>query len=93
MTHQQKQRQNLKTPGHHPEEALELSGVQQAVWDALKEVPRKSRQALILRYYGELSYPEIARALACPLSTAKSRVTYGLSKLADLLRDEEETLK
>jgi len=75
-------------PNHQPDVALELMGVQQAVWEALKQVPRKSRQALILRYFGGLSYPEIAQALGCPVSTAKSRVVYGHQALARLLEKE-----
>jgi RNA polymerase sigma-70 factor (ECF subfamily) len=77
-----------ETPAHRPDVALELVGVQQVVWQALQQVPRKSRQALILRYFGGLSYPEMAQALNCPVSTAKSRVSYGLRKLARLLGQE-----
>jgi RNA polymerase sigma factor (sigma-70 family) len=77
-----------ESPGHRPDVALELLGVQQVVWKALEQVPHKSRQALILRYFGELSYPEIALALDCALSTAKSRVAYGIKKLAQLLDRE-----
>ncbi len=77
-----------KTPAHQPDVVLELVGVQQMVWEALKQVPRKSRQALILRYFGSLSYPELAQALGCPVSTAKSRVAYGLRTLARLLGQE-----
>jgi DNA-directed RNA polymerase specialized sigma24 family protein len=55
------------------------------VWEALNQVPRKSRQALILRYFGGLSYPEMAQALGCAVSTAKSRVAYGHQTLARLL--------
>ena len=74
-----------ETPEHQPEVVLELVGVHQIVWEALKDVPHKSRQALILRYYGGLSYPEIAQALGCPVSTVKSRVVYGHRALARLL--------
>jgi RNA polymerase sigma-70 factor (ECF subfamily) len=77
-----------KTPDHYPDVVLELVGVEQAVWEALKQVPRKSRQALILRYFGGLSYPEMAQALGCPVSTAKSRVVYGHQVLARLLERE-----
>jgi RNA polymerase sigma-70 factor (ECF subfamily) len=58
------------------------------VWEALNQVPRKSRQALILRYFGGLSYPEMAQALGCPVSTVKSRVAYGQETLARLLESE-----
>jgi len=74
-----------ETPNHQPDVVLELVGVQQVVWEALRQVPRKSRQALILRYFGDLSYPEMAQALGCPVSTAKSRVIYGHQVLARLL--------
>ena len=77
-----------ESPDHRPDVALELLGVQQVVWEALEKVPRKSRQALILRYFGDLSYREIALALDCALSTAKSRVAYGIQKLAHLLEQE-----
>ncbi len=80
-----------ESPNHRPDVALELLGLQQTVWKALDQVPRKSRQALILRYFGELSYPEIALALDCALSTAKSRVAYGIKKLAHLLEQETPT--
>jgi RNA polymerase sigma-70 factor (ECF subfamily) len=77
-----------ETDVHQPDVALELGSMQQMVWQALNQVPRKSRQALILRYFGGLSYPEIAQALGCPVSTAKSRVAYGQETLARLLEGE-----
>ena len=80
-----------ETDAHRPDVAIELIGAQQAVWEALDQVPRKSRQALILRYFGELSYPEMAQALGCTVSTAKSRVVYGLQTLTRLLGDEVQT--
>lgn len=76
---------------HQPDVVLELTGVRQMVWQALNQVPRKSRQALILRYFGGLSYPEMAQALGCAVSTAKSRVAYGHQALARLLGGEAST--
>jgi RNA polymerase sigma-70 factor (ECF subfamily) len=77
-----------ESPGRQPDVVLELVGVRQVVWEALEQVPPKSRQALILRYFAGLSYPEMALALDCPVSTAKSRVAYGIQKLALLLEQE-----
>ena len=77
-----------ESPAHQPDVVIELVGVQQVVWETLEQVPRKSRQALILRYFGDLSYPEMAQALDCALSTAKSRVAYGIRTLARLLDQE-----
>lgn len=80
-----------ETDEHRPEAMIELAGMQQTVWKALNQVPRKSRQALILRYFGGLSYPEMAQALGCTISTAKSRVAYGHQTLTRLLGSEAET--
>ena len=77
-----------EAPGHRPDIALELVGMKQIVWKALNQVPLKSRQALILRYFGGLSYPEMAQALGCAVSTAKSRVSYGHRALTRLLERE-----
>ncbi|MBN1977804.1 MAG: RNA polymerase sigma factor [Anaerolineae bacterium] len=79
-----------ETDEHRPEAMIELAGMQQTVWEALKQVPRKSRQALVLRYFGGLSYPEMAQALGCTISTAKSRVAYGHQTLARLLGGRKE---
>ena len=73
---------------HQPDTALELVGMQQMILDSLNQVPRKSRQALILRYFGQLSYREMAQALGCTISTAKSRVGYGLRALSQILGSE-----
>lgn len=77
-----------EVPEHRPDVALELMGVRQVVWEALNQVPRKSRQALVLRYFGGLSYPEMAQALGCSVNTVKSRVVYGHQVLARLLDRE-----
>jgi RNA polymerase sigma-70 factor (ECF subfamily) len=81
-----------ETNEHQPEAMVELAGTQQMVWEALNQVPRRSRQALILRYFGGLSYPEMAQALGCAVSTAKSRVAYGHQTLARLLGGEAEAV-
>ncbi|NLE43452.1 MAG: RNA polymerase sigma factor [Chloroflexi bacterium] len=76
------------TPEHQPSSVLESMGLQQTVWNALNQMPDKSRQALILRYYGDMSYPEMAEALRCTVNTAKSRVVYGHQALARLLEQQ-----
>lgn len=75
-------------PEHQPEFVLESTGLQQTMWNAVNQLPNKSRQALILRYYAEMSYPEMAQALGCSVSTAKSRVVYGHQSLARLLEGQ-----
>jgi RNA polymerase sigma factor (sigma-70 family) len=57
-----------------------------AAW--LDRLPDEQREALALRLHGDLTVPEIAEVTGVPLATAKSRLRYGLSKIADLLGKE-----
>jgi RNA polymerase sigma-70 factor (ECF subfamily) len=60
-----------------------------AVQSALAQLPADQREALELAYYGGLTQSELAERLGVPLGTIKSRMFAGLSKLRDLLGDEE----
>lgn len=55
----------------------------------LGTLPEEQADALRLRFFGELTFNEIAAALGCSLNTAKSRVRYGLEKIGRELRCEE----
>ncbi len=44
-------------------------------------LPRKQRAALVLRYYENLTYAEIAEALGCGESTVRSHISRALSAL------------
>lgn len=52
---------------------------------ALECLSPPQRRVLLLRYYGNLSFQEIAQALDCPLSTALSHARRGLLALRKLL--------
>ena len=51
------------------------------VLDVLARLPYPQRAALVLRFYEDLPYDEIAGALGCRLGTAKSLVHRGLERL------------
>lgn len=53
-------------------------------------LPPKLRSVIVLRYYGECSYDEIASALDIPLGTAKSRHHKALRKLRQQAAFTEE---
>ncbi len=55
------------------------------VTGALAALPGGQREALILRYYQNLSLNEIAEALDIPVGTVKSRLSLGLKRLKELL--------
>jgi RNA polymerase sigma-70 factor (ECF subfamily) len=56
---------------------------------ALDRLSPLQRRVLLMRYYGQLSFQEIADALDCPLSTALSHCHRGLRTLRDELVKEE----
>ena len=61
----------------------------QRVAAVLGALPVHQREALILRYYQDLSLAEIAEVLAIPIGTVKSRLSLGLRQLRLWLKDEE----
>jgi len=76
-------------PASDPAGALEMRGVQRAVWEALQQVSPGARDALILRYYEGLPYAEIAAALGCSADAARARVAHGKAQLRRLLTAPE----
>jgi len=53
-------------------------------WHLLERLPTRERQALVLRFYADLSLTEIADALRCRVGTAKSLVHRGLARMKEL---------
>lgn len=61
-----------------PEEASLLRMTMHA---AVDELPRRQREAVVCRYYLELSVDEAARLMDCPASTVKTLTRRGLAAL------------
>ena len=51
-------------------------------------LPRKYREALVLRNVEDLSYEEIAMALRCSVGTVKSRIARGREKLREAMGED-----
>jgi RNA polymerase sigma factor (sigma-70 family) len=54
---------------------------QQILQSALSRLSNKLRTVIVLRYYLDLSYSEIAQILEIPLGTVKSRISTGLKEM------------
>ena len=52
-----------------------------ALWDAVHDLPPKMRGAVLLRYVGDLSHREIATALGSSEDAARRSLSDGLAKL------------
>lgn len=59
--------------------------VASSVQSALSELPPKFRLAVLLRYFDDLSYEEMAKALNCSMGTVASRLSRGHRMLAERL--------
>lgn len=82
---------------HEPERAPELPDAELIARERRRQIERallvlspKLREVVILRYTGELSYEEIAKALDIPLGTVKSRLFEGVRKLRGRLERGDE---
>ena len=63
------------------EAALERRGVRAQLWEALQALPAPLREAVVLRYLGELRFRELGEVLGCPPKTADSRVRLGIERM------------
>jgi RNA polymerase sigma-70 factor (sigma-E family) len=70
------------------ESAVLLGEDRREVFLALRTLPRRQREALVLRYYLELSEAEIAEAMGVARGTVKSTTSRALAALAKKLGEE-----
>jgi RNA polymerase sigma-70 factor (sigma-E family) len=56
---------------------------------ALRQLPRRQREVLVLRYYADLSAGEIAETLGISPSTARACISRGLTALAAAIGEEK----
>lgn len=77
----------LVIEGEAPPSGLEIEGAEQAekLKAAITLLPEAQRQVLMLRYYSNLRFAEIATILGCPLNTALGRMHKAMLKLRELM--------
>jgi RNA polymerase sigma-70 factor (ECF subfamily) len=67
------------------EEAYARGELVASVRTAVATLPEKFRVAVLLRYFDDLSYEEMARALGCSMGTVASRLSRAHKMLAERL--------
>ena len=60
---------------------LMAQAVRRELREAILALPDDQRVAIVMRYFGAMSVPEIAVALGCPDGTVKSRLFHGLRRI------------
>jgi len=76
-------------PGPGPADDLLRAEALGQLASALESLSPPQRRVLLLRYYGEMGFAEIAAILECPLSTALSHCHRGLMALRKLLVNQD----
>jgi RNA polymerase sigma-70 factor (ECF subfamily) len=72
-----------------PESRLLSQAEARQVADAMMALPLHQREAILLRYCQDLSLAEIAEALNIPVGTVKSRLSLGVRRLKEMLKNDE----
>ncbi len=75
-----------------PAESMDLSEQQNMIWEAIGELSPKLREVSILRYYENMTYPEIGRVLSIPPKTAESRMRLAHKSLRQMLQTDKGLL-
>lgn len=72
---------------YEPSEEVIMAEQKEQVRQALDMLPARQRATLVLAYYQQLSYPEVAQVLGCSVGTVKTQMFRALKSLAQRLPD------
>ncbi|MBF0224279.1 MAG: RNA polymerase sigma factor [Desulfobacterales bacterium] len=71
----------FKDDRQHPDLNLKIQEESEILAKLLQKLPISDREAIVLRFYDELSFEDVSKILNISLSSAKMRVYRGLKKL------------
>ncbi len=75
----------VSDPTQKPDQGVRRREIQESVEAALKELPEKYREVIVLRDIQQLSYEEIEQTLGIPGGTVRSRINRARSSLQEML--------
>ncbi len=76
---------DVTDPGPGPERQMIHSAMQDEVWQAIQGLKQPLREAVVLHYWADYTYREIAEILGCSARAARSRVQSAHKKLGPIL--------
>ena len=82
---QQRNARRVTRPQEEPADANELSERRRDLAVALAALPRRQREAIVLRYLVDLPEAETAGVMGCTVGTIKSTVARGLHRMQSQL--------
>jgi RNA polymerase sigma factor (sigma-70 family) len=80
-THARRERRQRSLPDERVQPVL--PGELDETWHLLDRLPDRQRQALVLRFYADLPFTEVAEELRCRVGTAQSLVHRGLARMKE----------
>jgi len=80
--------EDLPARAHAVEHGLVAAETACGLKEALERLDPATKDMILLRHYGEMSFKEIAQAYDCPLGTVLARVHRGLKALRGLLGED-----
>jgi RNA polymerase sigma-70 factor (sigma-E family) len=87
-----RRRKQLPTVSPAQPEDEDAHAVRIALWAALRALPRRQREIVVLRYIAGLTEGEVAQLLGLSLGTVKTHVTRGRAALRLAMGDEETAI-
>ncbi len=78
---------------YDPSQELVRAERKEQVRQAIELLPAKQRATLVLAYYQQLSYPEVAQVFGCSIGTVKTQMYRALKTLSQRLPDISEDMK
>jgi RNA polymerase sigma-70 factor (ECF subfamily) len=73
-----------------PMAALASGVMREELRAAIQSLPDEQRLALVMHYFGDMTLPDIAWAMKCPVGTIKSRLFYGLRRVRETLTEPSD---
>ncbi|MWA01764.1 SigE family RNA polymerase sigma factor [Actinomadura sp. LD22] len=67
--------------GPDPSDGIGAAEDKAVLWAALGRLPRRQRATVVLRFFEDLSEPQVAAILGCSVGTVKSQTSKALAKL------------
>ena len=90
-------RRKMVAAKHQPEPMLDVASAETSamrtvqrdlLMQALQKLPPRQREAVVLRYYGDLSEAQTAAAMGCSVGAVKSHTSRAMASLRPLLEDQ-----
>lgn len=83
----------VRSDGLNPEETSIKKQENEKLKNIVEQLPSRYRTLIVLRYYDELSYEEIARQLDIPLGTVKAQLFRARDLLANIMNRKKNNLR